>query len=278
METEHWRFVHTPSLSPEMNMAVDEAILTMHSRGEVPPTIRFYSWDPATLSIGYFQKIEKEVHMESVRRHGFGFVRRPTGGRAVLHDQELTYSVIVSENHPRMPNSVTESYRVLSTGLMHGFRRLGFHAEMVSLATEEEKKKYTSAGSAACFDSPSWYELVVEGRKVAGSAQTRQKGTILQHGSILLDLDVEALFDVLVFKSERLKQRLKSGFSEKAVAMNQLREKPVTMQEAVAAFYDGMASGLEVELTPEALTAEEQALAEQLAENRYGSDTWNFKR
>src|SRR5699024_3640332 len=194
---ETWRLLHTGWRSSAENMAIDEAILIAHSEGKTPPTIRFYGWDPATLSIGYFQKVDKELDMDRLRKRKLGIVRRPTGGRAVLHDQEMTYSVIVGEDYPGMPTSVTDSYRVLSQGLLEGFRKLDLSAEMVPLETEEEKEKYASMGSAACFDSPSNYELVVEGRKVAGSAQTRQRGVILQHGSILLDMDVDLLFDVL---------------------------------------------------------------------------------
>jgi lipoyl(octanoyl) transferase len=275
---EQWRFIVTEAMSPAMNMAVDEAILQLHSEGKVPPTVRFYTWNPATLSIGYFQKVAKEINMEALRERGLGFVRRPTGGRAVLHDQELTYSVVISESHPKMPSSVTEAYKVISMGLLHGFQRLGLHAEMVSLATEEEKEKYSSPGSSACFDSPSWYELVVEGKKVAGSAQTRQKGVILQHGSILLEMDVELLFSLLNFPSERVKQRMMESFRQKAVTINEVSPRPIGLQEAVEAFRDGFASGLEVELVPGELTPEESALAEELVRTRYAVDEWNFRR
>ncbi len=101
-------------------MALDEAILTAHSEGRVPPTVRFYEWEPAALSIGYFQKAEEEVNFEALEREGIGFVRRPTGGRAVLHDRELTYSIIVSEEHEGIPSTVTEAYRVLSEGFCSG--------------------------------------------------------------------------------------------------------------------------------------------------------------
>lgn len=275
---EQWRFIVTEAMPPAMNMAVDEAILQLHSEGKVPPTVRFYTWNPATLSIGYFQKAAKEINLEALRERGLGFVRRPTGGRAVLHDQELTYSVVVSESHPKMPSSVTEAYKVISMGLLHGFQRLGLHAEMVSLATEEEKEKYSSPGSSACFDSPSWYELVVEGKKVAGSAQTRQKGVILQHGSILLEMDVELLFSLLNFPSERVKQRMMESFRQKAVTINEVSPRPIGLQEAVEAFRDGFASGLEVELVPGALTPEESTLAEELVRTRYAVDEWNFRR
>ncbi|MDN9009912.1 lipoate--protein ligase family protein [Brevibacillus laterosporus] len=275
---EKWRYVVTPPMSPEMNMAIDEAILTLHSQGKVPPTVRFYTWNPATLSIGYFQKMEKEINIDEVKRLGLGLVRRPTGGRAVLHDAELTYSVIVSEDHPQMPKSVTEAYKVISMGLLHGFQKLGLKAEMVSLATEEEKAKYNSPGSSACFDSPSWYELVVEGKKVAGSAQTRQKGVILQHGSILLDMDVDLLFSLLTFPSERVKERMMNSFKQKAVTINEVSSRPVSLEEAIEAFYQGFAEGLGIELIPMDLTAEEQQLAKELAENRYSTDEWNFRR
>nr|WP_181460724.1 biotin/lipoate A/B protein ligase family protein [Brevibacillus laterosporus] len=275
---EKWRYLVTPPMSPEMNMAIDEAILSLHSQGKVPPTVRFYTWNPATLSIGYFQKMEKEINIEEVKRRGLGLVRRPTGGRAVLHDAELTYSVIVSEDHPQMPKSVTEAYKVISMGLLHGFQKLGLQAEMVSLASEEEKVKYNSPGSSACFDSPSWYELVVEGKKVAGSAQTRQKGVILQHGSILLDMDVDLLFSLLTFPSERVKERMMNSFKQKAVTINEVSSKPISLEEAIEAFYHGFAEGLGIELVAMDLTDEEQQLANELAENRYSRDEWNFRR
>ncbi|WP_107725290.1 lipoate--protein ligase family protein [Desmospora activa] len=273
-----WRCIHTGMSDSAWNMAVDEAILIAHSEGVVPPTVRFYGWNPPTLSIGYFQRARREVALERVAARGLGFVRRATGGRAVLHDQEVTYSVIVSESYPGMPTSVTESYRVISAGLLEGFRELKMQAEMVPLESEEEKVKYASMGSAACFDSPSNYELVVEGRKVAGSAQTRQKGVILQHGSILLDLDVDLLFDVLQFPSDRVRERMKRGFLQKAVAINQLRPDPVTYEKAVDAFTTGFAKGMNIQLIPGELSARELDLAHQLAASRYGREEWNLKK
>lgn len=278
-----WRFIRSGAMDPAMNMAVDEAIMSAHSEGNVPPTLRFYAWEPASLSIGYFQKAEEEVDFEELRKRGIGFVRRPTGGRAVLHDQELTYSLIVSEDYPGMPKGVTEAYRVLSEGLLLGFRHLGLQAEMVNLASETEKAKYAAAaGSAVCFDSPSWYELVVEGRKVAGSAQTRQKGVVLQHGSILLDLDIDALFDVLRFPSERVRERMKRSFPDKAVAINDLLRASamveVELPAVEAAFRQGFAEAMQVELVAGDLTAEEKKLAEELAREKYRNPEYSFRR
>ena len=263
-------------------MAADEAMMRTVGRGEAPPTLRFYGWRPATLSIGYFQKAEDEVLLEEVRRRGLGFVRRPTGGRAVLHDAELTYSIVVPESYPGLPPSVTESYRVLSEGMVLGFRALGLEAEMVSLASEEEKAKYAAAGSAACFDSPSWYELVVDGRKVAGSAQLRREGAVLQHGAILLDLDADLLFSLLRFRSERQRERLREMFAGRAAAINALRAArglpPVGVAEAEEAFARGWAEALGAELVPGELTPAEAREAERLAAEKYAADGWNLRR
>lgn len=276
--TEIWNFIDSGNASPSYNMALDEALLTWHSKGEIEPTIRFYGWNPPTLSIGYFQKVEKEINLDAVREYGLGFVRRPTGGRGVLHDQELTYSVIVSEAHPKMPQSVTEAYRVISEGLLEGFKNLGLDAYFAIPKTEEEREALKNPRSAVCFDAPSWYELVVEGRKVAGSAQTRQKGVILQHGSIILDIDVKKLFSLFKYPNDRVRKRLEDNFKNKAVAINELRNERVTLEEAKEAFKNGFEKGLQIELRPYKLTEEQKQFVNKIAQERYENDSWNFRK
>lgn len=278
MEKEVWGFIDSGSCAPSYNMAMDEALLDWHSEGLIPPVIRFYGWEPATLSIGYFQKAEKEINLEAVRSQGLGFVRRPTGGRAVLHEHELTYSVIVSEDHPNMPQSVTEAYRVISEGILCGFHELGLEAYFSVPKTEDEREGLKNPRSSVCFDAPSWYELVVEGRKVAGSAQTRQKGVILQHGSILLDMDEDKLFSLFQFSNERVRKRMQSAFKSKAVAINDLGKEPVAYEKAKSAFKKGFEAGLGIVLEPYELSQEQLDYVNQLATSRYGSDSWNFKR
>lgn len=278
MTKETWYFIDSGNQSPSYNMALDEALLDWHSEGKIPPTIRFYGWNPATLSIGYFQKVEKEINMDAVREHQLGFVRRPTGGRGVLHEHELTYSVIVSEEHPEMPKTVTEAYRVISEGILKGFHRLGLDAYFAVPQSLEERESLKNPRSAVCFDAPSWYELVVEGRKVAGSAQTRQKGVILQHGSILLDIDEEKLFSLFHYPSERVKERMRAAFKNKAVAINEISSRQITLEEAKDAFFNGFAEGLNVELAPYTLSVEEEEYVAKIAKERYESDDWNFKR
>ncbi|WP_338750049.1 biotin/lipoate A/B protein ligase family protein [Bacillus sp. FJAT-52991] len=278
MKKEVWKFIDSGHRSASYNMAMDEALLDWHSQGEIPPVIRFYGWEPAALSIGYFQKAEKEINMEAVKKHGLGFVRRPTGGRGVLHEHELTYSVIVSEEHPNMPTGVTEAYRVISEGILKGFHHLGLEAYFAVPKTEEEKSALKNPRSSVCFDAPSWYELVVEGRKVAGSAQTRQKGVILQHGSILLDLDEEKLFSLFNYPNERVKERMQKAFKNKAVAINHISPKRITLDMARDAFKQGFEDGLEIELEPLELSDEQAAYIEKIAKERYESDEWNFRR
>jgi lipoyl(octanoyl) transferase len=275
---ETWNFINSGKCSPAYNMALDEALLEWHSKGLINPTVRFYGWDPATLSIGYFQKVEKEINLEAVQKYGLGFVRRPTGGRGVLHEHELTYSVIVSADHPKMPQGVTESYRVISEGVLEGFKNLGLNAYFAVPKTKEEQDLLKSPRSAVCFDAPSWYELVVEGRKVAGSAQTRQKNVILQHGSIILDIEEKKLFDLFKFPNERVRERMLKGFSKKAVAINELSEKTITIEEAEIAFKKGFEKGLGIELKPYTLNEEEISFVNELALIRYENNDWNYKK
>ncbi|MDN3426801.1 biotin/lipoate A/B protein ligase family protein [Microbacterium sp. APC 3898] len=277
MKYPKWIFINSGAGSPAFNMALDEALLAWHSEGLIPPVIRFYSWQPAALSIGYFQNVEKEIDMEAVDRLGLGFVRRPTGGRGVLHEHELTYSIIVSEDYPEMPETVTEAYRVLSEGLLEGFKNLGLDAYFSVPDTEEKRADLKKPKSAVCFDAPSWYEMVVEGKKVAGSAQTRQKGVILQHGAILIDLDAEKLLSVFKFSSEAAKERMRSKIPEKAVSINSLREKPVTPDECIRAFKAGFEQALSISLESYNLTVQQLADVKALEKIKYGNSEWNFR-
>ncbi|MDQ0430068.1 lipoate-protein ligase A [Planomicrobium stackebrandtii] len=277
MKYPKWIFVNSGASSPSFNMALDEALLIWHSEGLIPPVIRFYSWEPAALSIGYFQKVEKEIDMDAVNRLGLGFVRRPTGGRGVLHEHELTYSIIVSEDYPDMPETVTEAYRVLSEGLLEGFKNLGLDAYFSVPDTDAKRADLKKPKSAVCFDAPSWYEMVVEGKKVAGSAQTRQKGVILQHGAILIDLDAEKLLSVFKFPSEEAKERMRIKIPEKAVSINSIRKEPATVEECIHAFKAGFEQALSIELEPYTLSEQQFADVKALEEKKYANADWNFR-
>lgn len=278
MKKTKWYFLDSGPCTPSYNMALDEALLDWHSEGLIPPVIRFYEWNPATLSIGYFQSVEKEIDMEAVRRLGLGFVRRPTGGRGVLHEHELTYSVIVSEKYPDMPATVTEAYRVISEGLLKGFQSLGLEAYFSIPNTPDKLQALKSPKTAVCFDTPSWYELVVEGKKVAGSAQTRQKGVILQHGAILLDLDDEKLVQTFKFSSDKEREKVKNSINQKAVAINKLLQNPIPIDTCKESFLKGFMDALHIEIEPFYLNTEQKQYVETLENQRYANDEWNFKK
>ncbi|WP_371263688.1 biotin/lipoate A/B protein ligase family protein [Paenibacillus sp. UNC496MF] len=291
-----WRFVHTGVRSAAENMAIDEAMMTAHARGLAPPTLRFYGWREPTLSVGRFQRAERDVDFAALEARGVAFVRRPTGGRAVLHDRELTYSLVVAEGHPGLPAGVAKACAMLSAGLLGGFRRLGLDARPFgggsggdAPAAAKHAQANAAAGppspgqaSAACFDAPAEYEIVVEGRKIAGSAQMRADGVLLQHGSVPMELDAGLLHDVLRFPDAERRRRMRAAFERHAVAINPcLRRKglaPAAIGDLEAAFLAGFAELLGVEPEPGALTAFETELAGRLAAEKYGADAWNLRR
>ncbi|MFX3618948.1 MAG: biotin/lipoate A/B protein ligase family protein [Sporolactobacillus sp.] len=273
METKEWYFMDSGIHSPAYNMALDEYLLDRGRTGDRVPILRFYQWDPPGLSIGYFQKTAGRIDKNGLQNHGFELVRRLTGGLAVLHHEELTYSVVIPEGDPSMPHSILGAYRVLSRGLLEGFHALGLQAE---LATPEPKKN--AGHSPVCFEEASWYELVVEGKKAAGSAQTRQKGMILQHGSIPLHVDQNELFDCFVYANERVKERAKHAFSGKAIALDQIAGRTLTMAEVKQAFSNGFMKGLGISLKPLVLTEADKQSVEELADKKYAAEAWNYAR
>lgn len=261
---ETWGFIDSGHGSPAFNMALDELLLEWLSKGEIGPTLRFYGWSPAGISIGRFQDANKKIDFRQAAEYGVEIVRRQTGGRAVLHDQELTYSVVVPETHPVMPRSVKEAYLVISKGLLEGFSELGISAEF---AIPESSRERTD--SAVCFDKSSWYELLVDGKKAAGSAQMRRKGMILQHGSIPIDIDRVKLFDLFSYPSLALKQQAREAFEGKAIAINEAGEGLYNYDEVKAAFKMGFEKGLGIELKTISLSDAQLVEIGQLAETKY---------
>jgi lipoate-protein ligase A len=184
-----WRYIDSGKNIGAYNMAVDEELLARAQAGDRVPVLRFYGWDPPAVSLGRFQKIEEAVDSEACRQRGFDIVRRITGGRAVLHRHELTYSVISRIDNPLFPPNVHGTYKVIAEGLLAGLRNLGISGEIVSRTSRHAHLVEAGAKDPACFSSPSWYEIVVNGKKIVGSAQRRLSHAFLQHGSILIDYD-----------------------------------------------------------------------------------------
>ena len=264
-----WRLLVTPPMDGATNMAVDEAILHALSEGTGLPTLRFYQWEPACLSLGYSQR-STDVDEEACQRLGYTWVRRPTGGRAILHTDELTYSVIVPETEPRVVGGIIESYRRLSTGLLAGLRVMG-----ADVFQAVDKKGHNPHQGAACFDTPSNYEITVTGKKLIGSAQVRRRQGVLQHGTLPLVGDLDRIFACLSRVRGAGVSHSEPTLTEHALTLEQAMGRQVSFTEAAQALAQGFALALNLTLKPQELTSREQELTEELRRDQYANDSWN---
>lgn len=268
-----WRLLNSGYLNGQMNMAIDEAIMLAVSEKKAPPTVRFYGWQPFCLSVGYGQSMKKEVDIDACQSQGFDYVRRPTGGRAILHGDELTYSLLVPQDEPRVTGGIVESYRRLSVGLVEGLRLLGAKALQADALRGKLEEK-----TAVCFDAPSHYEITVEGKKLVGSAQMRRKSMVLQHGSLPLYGDITRILDCLVLPSEEVRSRLRQELNGRAITLEKVLDRDIDFDEVASALAKGLAGSLNLELIPAELSAYERDLADSLYREKYGTDEWNFQR
>ena len=185
-------------------MAVDEALVRAIATG-AQPAFRVYGWQPPAVSFGYAQRISREVDAQKVRERGIDIVRRPTGGRAILHWNELTYSVVCPADNPIMGGNINEAYRKISEGLLSGIRMLGVDATFESRRQTQPSPRGKEL-TAPCFTSTAQYEVTFEGRKLIGSAQQRIGKMLLQHGSLLLGPEHKQIADLSAQRQTRPKK------------------------------------------------------------------------
>ncbi len=257
-----WRFLNTGADGGAVNMAIDEAMLIGVNRGTTPPTVRVYAWDPPTVSLGYAQRVEDELDLEAVGNCGFGVVRRPTGGRAVLHAGELTYSVVGPAGEDPLGRSIMEAYEAIARALAAGLGRLGVEVELAPVATEAMSR---DGASPPCFASAGRYEIVVGGRKLIGSAQRRVGRGVLQHGSLLTDATHERIADVMLLADDRRRETVRRLLGQKTTHLSALLGRPVGFDEVAAAVRLGFADAWGVSLDEGCLTEAERKVAETLA-------------
>lgn len=184
-----WRFIDSGPATAAENMRIDEELLEQARKPGALPVLRLYTWDPPAVSLGRFQRSGTAVNAEACADRGIDIVRRITGGRAVLHNRELTYSIAAPDGDPLFPPDVLGTYRVIARGLLAGLQNLGIPAELVTRTSGHAGLVKKTDRDPSCFSSPSWYEIVARGRKIAGSAQRRVPGAFLQHGSVLIRRD-----------------------------------------------------------------------------------------
>jgi lipoyl(octanoyl) transferase len=271
-----WRIVVSDKLSPAENMAIDEAVLNGLIEGSSSPTIRFYDWKKPTASFGYNQFWEKEIDLGLVLKNNYAYVRRPTGGRLVLHDEEITYAVIVPAEE-QFSGNVTHSYSEISRALKAGFLLMGIN---VDLEKGELTSRHQRQNSNPCFTSSSRYELKLNNKKIAGSAQVRKKGVILQHGSILLNRDQSGVADILPALSEAQRIKVRKFLSRKTTAINMNLTDKLSFMEAAKFFKKGFLKAWQkdqfVEL--EDFEKAEKMEIEKLIQSKYSRDIWNKRK
>ncbi|MFX1603639.1 MAG: biotin/lipoate A/B protein ligase family protein [Promethearchaeota archaeon] len=251
------RFLDLSVQDAHQNMAIDEAIMRLLKDGRVPPTLRLYRWKPSAVSIGTFQGMKEEVDLEYCSKNDIDYIRRITGGGAVYHDfeGEITYSIILPRGHRLAPDDILESYGVLCSGVVKGLEHLGIDAEFKPIN-----------------------DIVASSKKISGNAQTRRHSCVLQHGTTLLDLDVEVMFSILKVPQEKISDKMIADVKERVTSIRELLRREVSMDELREALVFGFSEALDLELAPGSLIQEETELAASLVLEKYGTDEWNLSR
>ena len=269
-----WRFLNTRFENAFFNMAVDEAVLGSVQEGASPPVFRTFGWHPPGLSFGYAQRVDKEVDLDRCREMGVEVVRRPTGGRAVLHWNELTYSVLCRGDDPMVRGGVTEAYRQISECLVAGLRLFGLAADIVRGDAPSVRPTGASITSP-CFSSAARYEVVVGEKKLIGSAQRRMGDMLLQHGSLIIGVEHKQIIELLRIDSEDQRERFREEL-EKATSMEEELGRAIDFDNLAENLRKGFEQELEIPLVERPLMDRERNRVDLLVNEKYGTEAWNF--
>jgi len=246
-----WRVIRLETHDAYMNMGIDEALLEFIRDKKSDPTIRFYRWKPSAVSIGTFQSMEKEVNVRRCGELGIDYIRRITGGGAVFHDfsGEVTYSVIAPLSY--FPKGIRESYAFVCKWIISGLKALGIDSSFVPIN-----------------------DIIVDGKKISGNAQTRKQGVLLQHGTILYNTDIKKMFSVLNVSAEKISDKMIKSADERVTSVT--KHSRASIEELCDALIAGFTKGKEFDFG--SLRDEELRRAEELARDVYGTESWNFSR
>jgi lipoate-protein ligase A len=268
-----WRVITSHPASGAWNMALDEAILEAVRSLDQPPTLRLYAWDPACLSLGHAQPIG-DVDLPSLTANGWQVVRRPTGGRAILHTDELTYSVAAHQDNPIMTGGVLESYRRISLALVDGLMKLGINSNADS---HYQVPAGSIQNAAVCFEVPSNYEITANGRKLIGSAQARRGLGVLQHGSLPLLGDLARITQVLKFESPAEQVSARQRLLDHATTAEAILGFRPTWQQAAEAMRAAFAEQLQIQLVAGEPSQSELSRTRSLEVEKYANDSWTYR-
>jgi len=254
-----------------MNMAIDEAIAIACDKQLSPPTLRLYTWNPPCISIGYFQDVNEVIDIVECRNQNIDIVRRLTGGKAVLHNKELTYSIISPSKNDIFPKYIKGSYKAIADCLLRGIKNLGISGEI----TERPSRK---GNGFSCFLDASFYEISVKGKKLIGSAQKRWRNLFLQHGSIIISPSHIQLASLLRFNKEEERTSFINLHKEKSTSIEEEIKKSSDIIEIKSAIKKGFEEKNGIRLFEDKLTDFEETEAQRLLNEKYGNDNWNIKR
>ncbi|HVB74443.1 MAG TPA: biotin/lipoate A/B protein ligase family protein [Ktedonobacteraceae bacterium] len=266
---EPYRFLNTYVQDAAMNMAIDEAVLVHHLRGEAAPTLRVFRWSSPSISLGRFQSVEREILLDACEQQGVQLVRRPTGGRAVYHRDEFTYSIVISKRYG-VPSGIVAAYAYLAQGLQSALNLLGVRAEL-------SDERVSKTPSAACFASSTQADLTSGGFKLIGSAQVWKDDALLQQGSLPLDDRAAEFFAMLRFSSEDAREEALAAYREKTTPLHTFASQ-VAWDEVARAFRAGFSAALQNEFVEGELSASEWELARRLEEEKYRKLEWRKER
>lgn len=252
----NWRYLPLETRNGYWNMALDEAILDFVIENKSPYTIRFYKWKPSTASIGRNQSLNQEINMEFSKKKGFNVVRRITGGGAVFHDQEgeITYSIVCSIKFlkDRSAIKVIEQFELITQSIVEGLKLYGLSSEK---------------GIIHC---PA---LFLDGKKFSGNAQVRKRGIILQHGTILLDINPELMYSVLKTPPHVGKSRMVRSVRAKCIGIKEYL-KIYNEEGFISTLLRGFEKILNIRIVKGSFSEEEISSAKELVENKYNNIKW----
>jgi lipoate-protein ligase A len=273
MEKSTWRLLKTKPATGPWNMAFDEALI--RSVGEMGqlPTIRLYAWDPPCISLGYAQSAS-DIDLKRMEHYKYDLVRRPSGGRAILHTSEITYSVAAPNDEARLSGGIIESYRRISEALVTALKLLGVNAQadnVYEIPDDVDKK------GPICFEVPSNYEITYQKKKLLGSAQVRRKEGILQHGTLPLNGDLSRIVDVLNLPDETRRKRTKEKMLTRATNLEAILNRQIHWEEASLALEKAFRSSLNLDFIPSEPTDFEMAETERLLSEKYLNDEWTLR-
>jgi len=252
---EEWRLLITQGNTAARNMAIDKAVLVANSEKKAPPTVRFYTWNPPAISIGYFQGLEEEVDLKLCKKLGVDYVRRITGGGAVFHENELTYSLVIPESHPEIPKNILDSYGRICGAVIKGLSNINIKGHYVPIN-----------------------DIAVEGKKISGNAQTRKLKIVLQHGTVISDVNVDKMFSVLRVPNEKIKDKLISDVKQRVTSIKHVLGYEPEFLYIADAMKKGFEEEFNIDLIKGELSKEEIENILRFEKEFFASKEWNHKR